>query len=262
MKTHVKCRTLRCGFQIPIQKDHCPGCGMPRSWVARVLTHLGARQRQPNLRQAEAEAWAVVKGANAELTRILSLEDELTGYHKPKMSPQQREAIDRAKAHIVEKAKPGLRQLKAIEVARWQNGWLPVVLKLSDERLTDAQLASIDQELYRHTRLGSALKKRWEKGIPDYEGLFDSRVRAFEPSVLRLALTIIKIREWISVRRTVDALGEVSSFRDEALEMEDMPASGISEWLEGIYDRDAELDRITQETLRWEAEEDVERLLG
>jgi sporulation-control protein spo0M len=44
--------------------------------------------------------------------------------------------------------------------------------------------------------------------------------------------------------------------------MHDMPTNDISEWLEAIYDRDSELERLTQETLRLEDEEDVDRLLG
>ena len=36
----------------------------------------------------------------------------------------------------------------------------------------------------------------------------------------------------------------------------------VSEWLETIYDRNDELERLTQETLRLEVEADVDRLLG
>ncbi len=79
---------------------------------------------------------------------------------------------------------------------------------------------------------------------------------------MRLALTIIRIREWISVRRTLSALGEISAFTDGPPEMSDMPTNGTSEWLETIYNRDEELERLTHETLRLEAEADVDRLLG
>jgi hypothetical protein len=39
-------------------------------------------------------------------------------------------------------------------------------------------------------------------------------------------------------------------------------AACSAEWLETIYDRNDELERLTQETLRLEAEADVDRLLG
>ena len=149
------------------------------------------------------------------------------------------------------------------EAARWQNGWVPVVMRLADEGLSDAQLAEIDQQLYRHTRLGSALRKRWDRGMPGYEGLFDRTIRSLDPSILGLAMTIIRIREWISVRRTLGALGEISAFTgDGPPEMTDMPTNDISEWLETMYNRNEELERLTDETLRLEAEEDVDRLLG
>lgn len=61
-------------------------------------------------------------------------------------------------------------------------------------------MSQLDKELSRHTRLGSALNKRWENGIPGYEGLFDNKVRSLKASVVSLAFTLIRIREWVSVR--------------------------------------------------------------
>lgn len=124
------------------------------------------------------------------------LEGDLTGFHKPKMSPAQKEALEKGRAHIARKAKPGLTRLKAIEAARWQNGWVPVVMRLAEEGLEDAALSDIDRQLYRYTRIGSALNKRWKHGVPGYEGLFDASTRSMEPSIFRLAVTIIRIREW------------------------------------------------------------------
>ena len=135
------------------------------------------------------------------------------------------------------------------------------MLRLADEGLDDAQLADIDQQLYRRTRLGSALNKRWKNGIPGYEGLFDRSVRSLEPSIFRLAVTIIRIREWVSVRRTLGSLAGVSAFTDGPPDMHEMPPDDISEWLETIYDRDDELEKLTHQTLRLEAEADVDRLL-
>ena len=151
--------------------------------------------------------------------------------------------------------------MKEIEVARWQNGWIPVALRLADEDLSDAQLAEIDQKLYRYTRAGSALNKRWKNGIPGYEGLFTRKTKAMDPSVFRLAVTIIRIREWISARRTVRALADISSFTDHPGTEEEIPSDDVSEWLETIYDRDEQLQLLTNEALRLEAEEDVDRLL-
>ena len=67
----------------------------------------------------------------------------------------------------------------------------------------------------------------------------------------------------MSVRRTIGVLGEVSALQDVdgAPKLEGLPPPEMSEWLETVYDRDQELERLTQETLRWEAEEDVNRLL-
>ena len=260
--THRKCRTWRCGFKIPNDKGHCPNCGMPKGVWRRILTYLRFAPKQPNLRQAELDAWSTINSVRDELQQLTTLEGDLTGYHKPKMNPAQKEALQKGKAHITRKAKPGLERLKAIEAARWQNGWVPVVMRLADDGLSDAQLAEIDQQLYRHTRLGSALNKRWNGAMPGYEDLFDRSIRSLEPSILRLALTIIRIREWISVRRTLGALGEISAFTDGPPEMSDMPTNGTSEWLETIYNRDEELERLTHETLRLEAEADVDRLLG
>ncbi len=260
--THRKCRTWRCGFMIPNEKDHCPNCGMPKSLWRRILTYVRLAPEHPNLRQAELAAWSTINSARDELEKLTTLEGDLTGYHKPKMNPTQKEALQKGKAHITRKAKPGLLRLKAIEAARWQNGWVPVVMRLAAEGLSDVELAEIDQQLYRHTRLGSALNKRWDRGMPGYEGLFDRSTRSLEPSILRLAFTIIRIREWISVRRTLGVLGEISAFTEGSPEMEDMPTNDISAWLETMYDRDEELERLTHETLRLEAAEDVDRLLG
>ncbi|MCH7565373.1 MAG: hypothetical protein IH968_16290 [Gemmatimonadetes bacterium] len=259
---HRKCRTWRCGFKISDEKDHCPNCGMPKGLSRRMLTLLRLAPKYPNLRQAEREAWSTIDSARDELDKLTTLEGDLTGFHKPKLTPAQKEALQKGRAHIIRKAKPGLTRLKAIEAARWQNGWVPVVMRLADEGLNDPQLADIDQQLYRHTRLGSALNKRWKHGIPGYEGLFDRSVRSLEPSIFRLAVTIIRIREWVSVRRTLGGLAGISAFTDGPPDMHDMPTNDISEWLETIYDRDDELERLTHETLRLEAEEDVDRLLG
>jgi len=75
-------------------------------------------------------------------------------------------------------------------------------------------MSQLEKELSRHTRLGSALNKRWENGIPGYEGLFDNKVRSLKASVVSLAFTLIRIREWVSVRRALGVLGEISAFRD------------------------------------------------
>ncbi len=83
-----------------------------------------------------------------------------------------------------------------------------------------------------------------------------------EPSVFRLAVTIIRIREWISARRTVRALADISSFTDDSEIVDELPSGDASEWLETIYDRDEQLEQLTDEALRLEAEEDVDRLLG
>jgi hypothetical protein len=83
-----------------------------------------------------------------------------------------------------------------------------------------------------------------------------------EPSIFRLAVTIIRIREWVSVRRTQVGLAEISAFKDGPREMGEMPADGISDWLETMYNRDDALKQLSHETLRLEAEADVDRLLG
>lgn len=190
------------------------------------------------------------------------LEGDLTGFHKPKMSPAQKEALEKGRAHIARKAKPGLTRLRAIEAARWQNGWVPVVMRLAEEGLEDAALSDIDRQLYRYTRIGSALNKCWKHGVPGYEGLFDASTRSMEPSIFRLAVTIIRIREWVSVRRTQAGLAEISAFKDGPREMGEMPADGISDWLETMYNRADALKQLSHETLRLEAEADVDRLLG
>ena len=258
---HRKCRTWRCGFKLSEDKDHCPNCGISTRLLPRILTFLRLARRRPNLREAEREAWATIDSARKELDKLTTLEGDLTGFHKPKMSPAQKEAMQKGRAHITRKAKPGLMRLKAIEAARWQNGWVPVVMRLADDGLDDRQLANIDQQLYRHTRLGSALNKRWKNGIPGYEGLFTRKTKAMDPSVFRLAVTIIRIREWISARRTVRALADISSFTDHPGTEEEIPSDDVSEWLETIYDRDEQLQQLTDEALRLEAEEDVDRLL-
>ena len=258
---YKKCRTWRCDFNISTGKKHCPGCGFPTSLWGRALVHLRVARRGPSLRPVEAELWKVIDKAKTEWQKLATLEGDLTGYHKPKMPPEQKAAIEKAEEQISRKAQPALQRLKEIEVARWQNGWIPVAMRLADHDLGDAQLAKFDQELYLHTRAGSALNKRWKNGIPGYEALFTSKTRGMEPSVFRLAVTIIRIREWISARRTVRALGDISSFDDHAGTLEEIPSDDVSEWLETIYDRDEQLQLLTNETLRLEAEEDVDRLL-
>ena len=79
--------------------------------------------------------------------------------------------------------------------------------------------------------------------------------------MFRLAVTIIRIREWISARRTVSALSDIPSFSDDSAILEEFPSDDVSEWLETIYDRDEQLQQLTNEELRLEAEEDVDRLL-
>ena len=259
--SHKRCRSWRCDFNISAGKESCPGCGFPTSLLRRALVHLRIVARGPSLRSAEAEAWKAIDKAQREWQKLATLEGDLTGYHKPKMTPEQKAAIAKAEGQISRKAQPALQRLKKIEVARWQNGWIPVALRLADENLSDAQLAAIDKELYRRTRLGSALNKRWQRGIPEHEGLFTRKTKAMEPSVFRLAVTIIRVREWISARRTVNALADISSFSDEVGVGDELPSDDVSEWLETIYDRDEQLQELTNEALRLEAEEDVERLL-
>ncbi len=257
-----KCHAWGCDFNISAGKEYCPGCGFPRGLWGRVLVYLRITPRGRSLRPAEAEAWKVIDKAQAEWQKLATLSGDLTGYHKPKMTPEQKAAIEKGEAQISRKAQAALQRLKEIEVARWQNAWIPVALRLADENLNDAQLAAIDKELYRHTRAGSALNKRWNRGIPEYEGLFTKQTKSMEPSVFRLAVTIIRIREWISARRTVRALAEISSFTDDSVSLDGVATDDISEWLETIYDRDEQLEQLTNEALRLDAEEDVERLLG
>ncbi len=256
-----RCRSWRCDFNISPGKESCPGCGLPTRLGRRVLVHLRILPRGPSLRAAEVEVWRVIDKVQEEWQKLATLQGDLTGYHKPKMTPEQKAAIEKGEEQISRKAQPALQRLKEIEVARWQNSWIPVALCLADEDLGDAQLATIDQELYRRTRLGSALNKRWNRGIPGYEGLFTRKTKAMEPSVFRLAVTIIRIREWISARRTVSALSDISSFSDDSGILEEFPSDDVSEWLETIYDRDEQLQQLTNEALRLEAEEDVDRLL-
>ena len=258
---YKKCRTWRCGFNISTGKRHCPGCGFPTSLAGRLLVHLRLARRGPSLRPLEVEIWKVINKANDEWQKLATLEGDLTGYHKPKMPPEQKAAIEKGKSKIRRKVQPALQQLKEVEVARWQNGWTPVALELAERAHTDAELAKIDQKLYLHTRAGSALNKRWKNGIPEYEGLFTSKTKSMEPSVFRLAVTIIRIREWISARRTVMALGDISAFTDDSRPAETVPSDDISEWLEMIYDREEQLQQLTNEALRLDVEEDVDRLL-
>ena len=194
---YKKCRSWRCGFNISTGKEHCPGCGFPTSLWGRVLVHLRIAPRGPSLRPAEAEVWKVIDKAQDEWQKLATLQGDLTGYHKPKMTPEQR----------------------------------------------------------------AALNKRWKNGIPGYEGLFSAKTKAMDPSVFRLAVTIIRIREWISAKRTVRALADISSFTDHAGTEEGIPSDDVSEWLETIYDRDEQLQQLTHESLRLEAEEEVDRLL-
>ena len=261
-KWATTCRSWRCDFNISSGKEYCPGCGFPTRLWRRVLVHLRLAPRGPSLRTAEVEVWRVIDKAQEEWQKLATLQADLTGYHKPKMTPEQTAAIEKGEDQISRKAQPALQRLKEIEVARWQNGWIPAASRLEDEDLSDAQLAAIDQELYRHTRLGSALNKRWQRGVPGYEGLFTRKTKAMEPSVFRLAVTIIRIREWISARRTVRALADISSFSDDSGSVEEIPSDDVSEWLETIYDRDEQLQQLTNEALRLEAEEEVDRLLG
>ena len=164
-----KCRSWRCGFNIAQDKRHCPGCGFPAGLWARVMVHLRLARKGPSLRPLEAELWRVIDKAKNEWQKLATLESDLTGFHKPKMPPEQKAAIDKGKAQITRKVQPALQQLKEIEVARWQNGWTPVALRLASGDHDDAQLAKIDQELYLYTRAGSALNKRW-KAFADNSG--------------------------------------------------------------------------------------------
>ncbi len=259
-----RCRSWRCDFNISTGKEYCPGCGFPTTLWGRVLVHLRIVRRSPSLRPAEVEVWKIIDQVQKEWQKLATLEGDLTGFHKPKMTPEQKAAIEKGEDQISRKAQPALQRLKEIEVARWQNGWVPVALGLADESLNDAQLAAIEEELYRQTRAGSALNKRWNRGIPGYEGLFTAQTKSMDPSVFRLAVTIIRIREWISARRTANALADISSFSDNSGDpgiLDEIPSDDVSEWLETIYDRDEQLQRLTDEAIRLEAERDVDRLL-
>jgi len=258
---YSKCRSWGCDFNISAGKKYCPGCGIPVKLWSRLLVRLRIGRRQPSLHASEVEVWRLLDKVQKEWQKLANLQGDLTGYHKPKMTPEQKEAIAKGEEQISRKAQPTLQRLKQIEVARWQNVWIPVALRLTDENLTDAQLAAIEQELYRRTREGSALNKRWQRGMPGYEGLFTRKTKGMDPSVFRLAVTIIRIREWISARRTANALSEISSFPDRPESVEEIPTDDIPEWLETIYDRDEQLQRLTNEAIRLEAEEVVDRLL-
>ncbi len=117
-----------------------------RLW-GRVLVHLRITRRRPSLRASEAEVWKVLNNVQKEWQKLATLQGDLTGYHKPKMTPEQKAGLAKGEDHISRKAQPALQRLKQIGVARWQNGWIPVALRLADETLSDAQLAAIEQEL-------------------------------------------------------------------------------------------------------------------
>ena len=59
-----------------------------------------------------------------EWQKLATLQGDLTGDHKPKMTPEQKAAIEKGEEQISRKAQPALQRLKEIEVARWQNGWI------------------------------------------------------------------------------------------------------------------------------------------
>ena len=87
------------------------------------------------------------------------------------------------------------------------------------------------------------------------------RFRPFAPASVEMNTLERVLNSWISARRTVNALAEISSFSDDSGISEESPADDVSEWLETIYDRDEQLQQLTNEALRLEAEEDVDRLL-
>ena len=115
-----KCSRWGCDFNITAGKEYCPGCGFPRKLWRRVLVYLGIAERGRPLRPAEAEAWQVIDRARDEWQKLATLEGDLTGYHKPKLTPEQKAAIERGEAQISRKAQAALKRLKEIEVARWQ----------------------------------------------------------------------------------------------------------------------------------------------
>jgi hypothetical protein len=55
----------------------------------------------------------------SEWQKLATLRRDLTGYHKPKMTPDQRAAIAKGEDQISRKAQPALQRLNGIEVARW-----------------------------------------------------------------------------------------------------------------------------------------------
>jgi len=67
-----------CDFNISIGKEHCPGCGFPTSLWGRLLVRLRIRTRGRSLRPAETEV--------------------------PKMTPDQRAAIEKGEDQISRKA--------------------------------------------------------------------------------------------------------------------------------------------------------------
>ena len=122
------------------------------SWLRAPDEPVGSRARIRQNRSAgaipapgEAEVWKIIDKAQEEWQKLATLQGELTGYHKPKLTPEQKAAIEKGEEQISRKAQPALQRLKEIEVARWQNAWIPVALRLTDEDLSDAQLAAIDQ---------------------------------------------------------------------------------------------------------------------
>lgn len=97
----------------------------------------------------------------------------------------------------------------------------------------------------RHTCLGSALNKRWKHSILGDESLFDRNVRSLELSIFSLAVTIIRIHEWVNVRQTFGGLASISTFIGRPPDMHDVPTDDVSEWLETVYDRDDDLESLT-----------------
>ena len=57
------------------------------------------------------------------------------------------------------------------------------------------------------------------------------------------------------------ALGDISAFADDSGHPQELPTDDVSEWLGMIYDREEQLQQLTNEALRLDVEEDVDRLL-
>ncbi len=113
-----KCRRWGCDFNISAGKEYCPGCGFPRTLWRRALVYLRVAPRGPSLRPAEAEVWKIIDKAQNEWQKLAKLEGDLTGYHKPKLTPEQKAAIEKGEEQISRKAQGALQRLKEIEVAR------------------------------------------------------------------------------------------------------------------------------------------------